>query len=107
MITSAYVQFEVDEATSDAASLTFAAETSTNAAPFTTATANISSRPRTGAYFVRAPPAWPTIGVAGLDQRTPNLASVIQAVVDQPGWSSGNALALIVTGSGARVHIGL
>ena len=28
---------------------------------------------------------------------------VIQEIVSQPGWASGNALALIVTGTGERV----
>jgi hypothetical protein len=28
---------------------------------------------------------------------------VIQAIVSRPGWSSGNALVIIVTGSGERV----
>jgi hypothetical protein len=38
-----------------------------------------------------------------VDQRTPDLAEVIQEVVDQPGWSPGNALVLLVSGSGKRV----
>jgi hypothetical protein len=28
---------------------------------------------------------------------------VIQEIVDRPGWSAGNALVVIVTGSGKRV----
>ena len=37
------------------------------------------------------------------DQRTPNFASVVQEVVDRPGWASGNAMVVIITGSGKRV----
>jgi hypothetical protein len=40
---------------------------------------------------------------AGPDQQTPDLSPVIQEIVDRPGWSSGNALAIIITGSGKRV----
>ena len=36
-------------------------------------------------------------GEAGPSQRTPNLAAVVQEVVDRPGWASGNALAIMVT----------
>jgi hypothetical protein len=43
------------------------------------------------------------VGAAGLDQRTPNLASVIQPVVDRAGWVAGNDLVLVITGAGARV----
>ena len=28
---------------------------------------------------------------------------MLQEIVDRPGWSTGNALALIVTGTGSRV----
>jgi hypothetical protein len=34
-------------------------------------------------------------GDAGPAQRTPDLSSIIQEIVDQPGWSSGNPLALM------------
>ncbi|MCI0554706.1 MAG: hypothetical protein L0287_27480, partial [Anaerolineae bacterium] len=39
----------------------------------------------------------------GPAQRTPNLASVIQEVVNRPGWASGNAIAVIITGTGKRI----
>jgi hypothetical protein len=47
-------------------------------------------------------PAWQTVGAAGPGQLTPNLASVLQEVVNRPGWASGNALSVIVTGTGRR-----
>jgi hypothetical protein len=28
---------------------------------------------------------------------------IIQAIVDRPGWASGNALVILITGSGKRV----
>ncbi len=34
---------------------------------------------------------------------TPNIAPVIQEIVDQANWVSGNALAVIITGTGERV----
>jgi hypothetical protein len=49
------------------------------------------------------PPPWTTIGTAGSDQRTPDLSPVIQQIVDQGDWSSGNALVLVVSGTGERV----
>ncbi|MGH7288011.1 MAG: hypothetical protein ACREI8_08355, partial [Myxococcota bacterium] len=35
-------------------------------------------------------------------QRTPDLAAVVQEIVDAPGWESGHALALLVGGLGKR-----
>ena len=40
---------------------------------------------------------------AGPEQRTPDLAAVLQEIVDHPGWAAGNALAILITGSGERV----
>ena len=32
-----------------------------------------------------------------------DIAPLIQEIVDRPGWASGNAIAVLVTGSGERV----
>jgi hypothetical protein len=102
-IVNAWVQFKVDEVGSSATSLTFHGQAADNAAAFTTSSNNVSSRPKTAASVGWAPAAWTTVGQAGPAQQTPNLATIIQEIVNRPGWVSGNALALIVTGTGARV----
>ncbi|MGH9366746.1 MAG: metallophosphoesterase [Thermoanaerobaculia bacterium] len=102
-LTNAYVQFQVDEASSDPTSLTIQGEASDGAATFEGVTWNVSSRPRTAAAVSWSPPPWTTVADAGPDQRTPDIAPVIQEIVNRPGWASGNALAIIVTGSGKRV----
>jgi len=102
-ILSAYVQFKVDEATPGATALTIQAEAADNPGTFTTATGNISSRARTGAAMPWAPPEWPAVGEAGAAQRTADIAAVIQEIVSRPGWASGNALVIIITGTGKRV----
>jgi hypothetical protein len=65
---------------------------------------NVTSRPRTAAAASWSPAAW-TAGQAGADQRTPDLSSVVQEIINRPGWASGNALALIITGSGRRTAV--
>ena len=104
-VTNAYIQFVVDEAQSEATTLTLKAQAADTAATFTTAAANVSSRPRTSAAVSWTPAAWTAVGAAGADQRTPNLAALVQEVVNRPGWASGNALALIITGSGHRTAV--
>lgn len=103
VIRSAAVQFQVDEATADATTLTIQAQADDDASTFTTTSADISSRPRTTARVSWIPPAWTTVGAAGVEQRTADLAVVIQEIVNRPGWRSGNAIALIITGTGKRV----
>ena len=101
-IQNAWVQFQVDEVSTDVASITLRAQAADNAATFTTAANDLAGRPVTGAAVGWTPPSWPTVGAAGAGQRTPNLAAVIQEVVSRPGWASGNAIAVIATGSGRR-----
>jgi uncharacterized protein YjiK len=102
-VANAYVQFQTDEATSGATSLTVRAQAADNAPPFTTTRFDLSSRPRTGASTGWTPPPWPQVGARGVDQRTPDLSAVVQEVVNRPGWTSGSAVALVITGSGSRV----
>jgi hypothetical protein len=101
-VTRAYIQFTADETQNEATSLLIQGQAADNPGTFTTATGNVSSRPRTTASATWTPPAWVRTGDAGVDQRTPELSGVIQEIVSRPGWASGNALAIIITGTGHR-----
>jgi VCBS repeat-containing protein len=101
-IDSAYIQFTVDENQSESTALSIQGQNADQAATFTTATNNVSSRARTVAAVSWNPRSWTTVGTAGADQQTPNIASVIQEIVNRPGWSSGNSLGIIITGTGHR-----
>jgi Glycosyl hydrolases family 16 len=100
-ITAASIEFTVDEtAWTDLTSLTLQAEATDNASTFTNVRYDISSRPRTASSVVwSAPPVWAT---AGAQVRTPDLSPIIQEVVNRDGWAGGNALSVIVTGTGHR-----
>ncbi len=102
-IVNAYIQFQADEINSGDTSLTVRAEDTDNAPTFTNTSGNISSRNTTTASVPWSPVPWTTKGEAGVDQRTPNLAAVVQKIVSRPGWSSGNSMVMIVTGTGERV----
>jgi hypothetical protein len=103
-ILRSYIQFTVDEATSETTNLVFRAQESDNSAAFTSTSRDISSRPSTS-VSVAWPnvAAWTTVGEAGVAQSSPLLDPLIQAVVDRPGWSQGNALTILISGSGKRV----
>ena len=103
VIANAYIQFQVDETPSDPTFLTIRGQAIDDAPAFTTANSNISSRVTTAATVNWNPPPWPTKGAAGPDQQTTNIATVIEEIVNRPGWVSGNSLALIITGTGERV----
>jgi len=99
----AYVQFTVDETSSGPTALTIHGQDTDNAAAFATQAGNISARQTTSASVSWTVPAWTAVGLAGTAQQTPDLATVIQQIIDRPGWAPGNALALLVSGNGKRV----
>ena len=103
IITKAYLQFQVNDTNSDSGgSLGIVGEVTDNAATFLAINTNISSRIQTGAEVVWMPEQWSTQNEAGPDQKTPNIAPVIQEIINQAGWSSGNSLVLIITGNAPR-----
>jgi len=78
-------------------SLTYWGESADNAAPFgTSGDAKMSARFRTlnSADYPNIPP-WVTRDVY---YDSPNLASIIQEIVDRSGWRSGNALVILQEG---------
>ena len=110
-ISKAHIQFEVKEADPKPkegekpaeTKLLLHAELADNAAPFTSESKSVSERPRTEKPVEWKPKAWKKVGEHGGDQQTANIASLVQAVVDQKGWQFGNAMAFFVTGEGKRV----
>jgi len=102
-ILDAYLQFKVDEVSIGVTTLALEVEASDDAAPFTAVARNLSLRPRTATVVSWTPSPWPSVGAIGLDQRSPSLVSLLQPLVDRPGWASGNSLVLVISGAGARV----
>ncbi len=102
-ITDAYLVFRAVSAdpgmsNSDATSLTLKGQLIGDAPTFTSTSSDISSRTLTNASTAWAPTAWTT----GSDYNSPDIASVVQEIVDQGTWASGNDIAIIITGTGHR-----
>ncbi|WP_372880299.1 hypothetical protein [Psychromonas sp.] len=103
-IINAYIQFTVDETkgSGSGAILDFHAQAIDSAQTFTSSTYDISSRIKTNMAIQWNVAAWNSVGEASVDQVTPDLSSVIQEIVDRPGWTQFNSIAIIVTGAGTR-----
>jgi hypothetical protein len=97
-ISSAFIQFTVDGTDDEVpTNVDILGELVPNSAQFTDTLSNISSRAKTTSVVAwNNIPVWDTIGVAGAGQRTPNLASILQEIVNQPAWTPGNALSLLI-----------
>jgi PKD repeat protein len=101
VITRAYLQFEAKEAQSEVTSLTIRGQAADNPATFSTSS-NVSTRVRTIASASWAPVAWGVLNEIGANQRTPDLSPVVQEIVNRPGWTSGNAMVILINGTGHR-----
>ncbi|MHA7647239.1 LamG-like jellyroll fold domain-containing protein [Nitrosopumilus sp. S4] len=101
IITSAQVVFNADESDSGLTHLRIYAEDIDDAPVFTNSNSNLSNRALTGNYTDWSNiEAWST-GEISSDTTTPNIAAVIQEVVDRPGWVSGNDIVLLFYDNGS------
>lgn len=103
-VTTAYLTFTADtpdwpNTNSGAASATIRGQTADNPGTFTYSDFNVSSRATTSASASWSNiPAWTT----GQSYQSPDLAAVVQEIVNRSGWSSGNSMVFIINGSGSR-----
>lgn len=102
-ISRATIQFDVDEPSDTPTQLSFQIEESANAAAFAADDNNISKRTRSELSVEWQPKPWGKDDGAGVNQKSPDLAALVQHIVDHENWEPGNALAFLVTGSGHRV----
>jgi hypothetical protein len=102
IIESASLQFEADEAHGGLATLLIEAEAVDDAAPIQELDDDLGARVRTTASVPWSPADWLSKGDAGPAQQTPDLSPLLEEVVQRPGWASGNAIVLLVSGDGVR-----
>jgi acid phosphatase type 7 len=102
IITNAYVQFTADRPGAEATDLVLQGEAVDNASSFSSALRNVSSRTKTSSMVSWNPLSWNLAGESSIIQRTPELKAIVQETVNRPGWASGNAIGLIISGTGKR-----
>lgn len=103
-INSAFIQFTSKDAKSTPVTVEIAVQDDPNPATFSATANDISSRTRVqaaggGPLSVSwAIEAWGANGERAAAEQTPDVAPLLQAVVDMGTWSAGNAVAFIITG---------
>ncbi len=100
-IANAYVQFTAEEDDSGQTDLSIRGEKIGDAGAFVNNNGDITGRTPTSASVDWDVPSW-IAGDAGDAQKTPDIASVIQEVVVDGLWQEGNAIALVISGTGIR-----
>ena len=105
-IVSAYIQFAVDGTSKnlDPSSLSVRAEDNANPSTFSNNPFSLSTRTLAAGSISWnvSGTTWTTIASAGVDQRTPELKSLLQPLVFKSTWVSGNAMAFFIKGSGTH-----
>ncbi|GJM29095.1 MAG: hypothetical protein DHS20C17_17300 [Cyclobacteriaceae bacterium] len=101
-IAGASIQFEADEVRTGSVTITIQGEDIDDAPAFTSTTNDVTNRTLTTASVSWSPNDWNTVGEAAADQQTPDLAAIIQEIVNRPGWVSGNDIAIIISGPGGN-----
>ena len=102
-ITQAYIQFQTDEVSVGNCDIDIFGEATDNASSFSNTFFDVSNRTKTDTSINWIPPNWQIANQASMDQQTPDLTPILQELVNQPDWSSGNAVNFIFEGSGRRV----
>ena len=94
-IINAYVEFTADDVEEDApVNLIIDGELVPNAPAFVAIDNNVSDRARTTAKVEWQPEHW---AAESEKHQTPDISAVIQDIINQEGWSSGNALVIIIS----------
>lgn len=106
-IKRAYIQFTNDATTknTDPCNIWIKVQDADNPGTFVPSTNfNISSRAKLADSVQWNVPtgSWTTVGQAGADERTSNIARLLQSIVDRNGWNAGNAVAFFMYGTGTR-----
>jgi len=75
-------------------------EDADDAADFRLVKRTLSAREKTAAQVNWSPGSWQGLSVR---QRSTDISPIVQEIVDRPGWCAGNAMAMIVEGTGERL----
>lgn len=92
-ISAATLTVNVSSASNDDPDIDIRGEAADNAATFAVTTDNISGRTTTTAIV-----QWTNTGVLAGPEASPDISTIISEIVGRGGWSSGNALVLILQG---------
>ncbi|MEM7209676.1 MAG: chitobiase/beta-hexosaminidase C-terminal domain-containing protein, partial [Pseudomonadota bacterium] len=101
-ITQANIQFTSAATDTGATNLTIFGDANAQPGAINTGNSNISNRTTTSTSVNWSPPSWLGSGNTTEDQRTPDLSSIVQEIIDLPGWQENNNMVFVIGGTGER-----
>lgn len=100
LIKKAVIQFTAHEKTTDGCSLAIQGEDADDSRTFNTLYRDISGRNRTVSTVSWIAPRWARKGQCAGSEQTTDLKTIVQEIINRPGWTQGNSLSFIITGLG-------
>ncbi|WP_369047803.1 hypothetical protein [Tenacibaculum sp. UWU-22] len=104
-ITSAKIQFQTDDIGSNPVELIIYGENTGNSEPFEKVLNNLSKRSLTSANVAWSVPEWVNKGDRGEAQKTVDLSSIIQEIVNRDDWVPGNSISIIIKPTGDTLNV--
>jgi 2',3'-cyclic-nucleotide 2'-phosphodiesterase (5'-nucleotidase family) len=102
-VVNAYLQFEVDELkTVNPCSLNIYVEDNVTPSTYNTIGFDISGRTYINDSVAWNPGAWLAVDDQGPAQRTPDIKSLVDSILNKSGWVNGNSMAFMIKGTGTR-----
>ena len=103
-IDSAFIQFRSDETDDLSAEFSIQVMYVGDARPFGDVRFDVSSRPALSKAIEWRPPAWTETDQSTLDQRTPDIARLVQSIIRRDDWIQGNNIVFIIKGIGESLN---
>lgn len=103
-VSQAYIQFQTDETKNSQPVRLLVQGVATDDAGSWQGYYAVDNAPKTTANVDWEPPAWNVVGASGDNERV-EVTSIVQEIVNRPGWSPGNDIAFAISyveGSGVR-----
>lgn len=97
-IAGAFITWTSSQNQSDVSEWIMRSELSPDASSFTTHKYNISQRAQSPQILQWSPPEW----IEDLEYSSPDMRHLIQGIIDQPEWNTGNDISLFLQGDGFR-----
>jgi hypothetical protein len=95
LVTNAYIQFTAEKESNDMTSMGHIfGELAPNPADFSSTDFDISTRSKTNNSIDWTIPVWNSYG-AGPDQATPDISTILNEIISQENWTSGNDVVFI------------
>lgn len=101
-VVESYIHFTSKEISNTFASLDISGELDENSIPYIDEPNNLTLRVKTAQTVSWVVDSWTSENQKEEQQKSSDLSEIVQSMIDQPNWESGNSLSFLLEGIGSR-----